>query len=92
VAAHRSKPLPVLRFTKFDKVFTYDIVVTRGTQFADLGTTVAAGDGEAVRSASGVDASMLRCSFGEDESTKGGGGLRRSIRKDGWPADQLPWQ
>jgi hypothetical protein len=29
-AAHWSKPLPVLQFTKVDKVFTYDIVATRG--------------------------------------------------------------
>jgi hypothetical protein len=31
-ASHRSKPLPVLRFTKLDKVFTYGIVATRGWQ------------------------------------------------------------
>jgi hypothetical protein len=37
---------------------------------------VAAGDGEAVRLASGFDASKLQCSSGEDEGTKGGGGLR----------------
>jgi hypothetical protein len=41
---------------------------------------VAAGDGEAVRSASGIDAGKLRCSSGEDEGTEGGGGLRRSFR------------
>jgi hypothetical protein len=40
---------------------------------------VAAGDGEAVRLASDVDAGTLRCSSGEDEGTKGGGGLRRSF-------------
>jgi hypothetical protein len=32
-------------------------------------TAVAAGDGETVRLASGVDASKLRCSSGEDEGT-----------------------
>jgi hypothetical protein len=32
---------------------------------------VGAGDGEAVRLASGVDADKLRCSTGEDERTKG---------------------
>jgi hypothetical protein len=37
---------------------------------------VAAGDSEAVRLASGVDAGKLRCSSGVDEGTKGGGGLR----------------
>jgi hypothetical protein len=37
VAAHRSKPLPALWFTKLDKVFTYGIVVTRGSLFAHLG-------------------------------------------------------
>jgi hypothetical protein len=39
-------------------------------------TVVAAGDGEADRLASGVDADKLWCSSGEDEGTKGGGGLR----------------
>jgi hypothetical protein len=29
--AHRSKPLPVLKSTNLDKVFTYDIVAMRGT-------------------------------------------------------------
>jgi hypothetical protein len=42
-------------------------------------TAVAAGDGEAVRLASSVDAGKLRCSSDEDEGTKGGGGLRRSF-------------
>jgi hypothetical protein len=37
---------------------------------------VAAGDGKVVQMASGVDADKLRCSSGEDEGTKGGGGLR----------------
>jgi hypothetical protein len=37
---------------------------------------VAAGDGEAVRLVSVVDAGELRCSTSEDEGTKGGGGLR----------------
>jgi hypothetical protein len=41
---------------------------------------VAAGDGEAVQLASGVDAGKLRCSSGEDEGTKGGDGLQRSFR------------
>jgi hypothetical protein len=40
---------------------------------------VAAGDGEAVRLALGVDVGKLRCSSGEDEGTKGGGGLQRSF-------------
>jgi hypothetical protein len=39
-------------------------------------TAVATGDGEAVRLASGVNASKLRCSSGEDEGTKAGSGLR----------------
>jgi hypothetical protein len=30
-ADHRSQPLSMLRSTKLDKVFTYDIVATRGT-------------------------------------------------------------
>jgi hypothetical protein len=38
-AARRSKPLPALRFTKLDKVFTYGIVATRRTYFAHLGRT-----------------------------------------------------
>jgi hypothetical protein len=37
---------------------------------------VAVGDGEAVQLASGVDAGKLRCFSGEDEGSKGGGGLR----------------
>jgi hypothetical protein len=41
--AHRSKPLPALRSTKHDKVFTYGIGATRGTRLAHLGLT--AGDG-----------------------------------------------
>jgi hypothetical protein len=41
---------------------------------------VAAGNGEAVRLASGIDAGKLLCSSGEDEGTKWGGGLRRSFR------------
>jgi hypothetical protein len=36
---------------------------------------VAAGDDQAVRLALGIDAGMLRCSSGEDEGTKEGGGL-----------------
>jgi hypothetical protein len=40
---------------------------------------VAAGDGEVVQLASGVDIGKLLCSSGEDEGTKGGGGLRRSF-------------
>jgi hypothetical protein len=39
-------------------------------------TVVAAGEGEVVQLASGVDAGKLRCSSDEDEGTKGGGGLR----------------
>jgi hypothetical protein len=39
-------------------------------------TAVAAGDGEAVRLASGVDVGKLRCSSGEDEGTKGGDDLQ----------------
>jgi hypothetical protein len=42
-------------------------------------TVVAAGNGEATRLASGVIADKLWCSSGEDEGTKGGGGLRRSF-------------
>jgi hypothetical protein len=38
-------------------------------------TTVAAGDGEAIQLASGVDAGKLRCSSGEDEGAKGGSAL-----------------
>jgi hypothetical protein len=41
--AHRSKPLPAFRFTKLDKVFTYSIVVIRGSRFTHLG--MAADDG-----------------------------------------------
>jgi hypothetical protein len=36
---------------------------------------VATGDGEVVRLASGIDAGKLSCSIGEDEGTKGDGGL-----------------
>jgi hypothetical protein len=43
-------------------------------------TAVVAGDGEAVRLVSSVDAGKLWCSSGEDEGTKVGGGLRRSFR------------
>jgi hypothetical protein len=41
-AAHRSRPLPVLRSTKNIKVFTYGIGAMRGTRLAHLGLT--AGD------------------------------------------------
>jgi hypothetical protein len=41
--ARQSRPLPALRSTKNNKVFTYDIGVTRGTRLALLGMT--AGDG-----------------------------------------------
>jgi hypothetical protein len=44
-AAHRSKPLPALWFTKLDKVFTYGIVATRGSRFAHLGMAVDGGGG-----------------------------------------------
>jgi hypothetical protein len=40
---------------------------------------VAVGDGEVDRLASGVDAGKLQCSSGEDEGSKGGGGLQRSF-------------
>jgi hypothetical protein len=65
--AHRSKLLPALRFNKLKKVFTYGIVVTRGSRFAHLGmerTVVVAGDGEATRRKLGVDGSGLRASSG----------------------------
>jgi hypothetical protein len=42
-AAHRSKPLPVLRVTKLDKVFTYGIVATKGSRFAHHGMAVDGG-------------------------------------------------
>jgi hypothetical protein len=41
----RSRPLPALRSTKHDKVFTYDIGATRGTHLAHLGLTVGDGGG-----------------------------------------------
>jgi hypothetical protein len=44
-ATHRSKPLPTLRSTKHDKVFTYGIGATRGTRFAHLGTAAGGGGG-----------------------------------------------
>jgi hypothetical protein len=55
---------------------------------------VAAGDGEAVRLASGVDAVKLRCSSGEDEGTKGGGGFQRSFwdGRFGTGGGTLAWQ
>jgi hypothetical protein len=40
---------------------------------------VVAGDGEATQLASGVVTGKLCCSSGENEGTKGGGGLRRSF-------------
>jgi hypothetical protein len=43
--AHRSKPLPVLRFTKLDKVFTYGIVATRGSRLAHLELAADGGGG-----------------------------------------------
>jgi hypothetical protein len=43
-------------------------------------TIVAAGNNEAIRLASGVDAGKLQCSSGEYEGTKQGGDLRRSFR------------
>jgi hypothetical protein len=43
-------------------------------------TAVVAGDSEVVRLASGIDAGKLWCSSGEDEGTKGGGGLQRSFQ------------
>jgi hypothetical protein len=42
--------------------------------------TMAAGDGEAVQLEIGVDVGELWCSSGEDQGTKGGGGLWRSFR------------
>jgi hypothetical protein len=41
---------------------------------------VAAGDGEAVSLASGINAGKLRCSSGEDEGTKGVGELHTAAR------------
>jgi hypothetical protein len=41
--------------------------------------TMAAGDGEAVPPKLGIDIEKLWCSSGEDEGTKGGGGLQRSF-------------
>jgi hypothetical protein len=45
VVAHRNELLPALRFTKLDKVFTYGIVVTRGSRFAHLGMAADGGRG-----------------------------------------------
>jgi hypothetical protein len=42
--AHRNKPLLALRFTKLDKVFTYNIVATQGSRFTHHGMA-ADGDG-----------------------------------------------
>jgi hypothetical protein len=42
-------------------------------------TAVMAGDGEVTQLALGIVAGKLRCSSGEDEGTKGGGGPRRSF-------------
>jgi hypothetical protein len=44
-AAHRSKPLPVLRFTKLNKVFSYGIMATRGSRFAHIGMAADGGGG-----------------------------------------------
>jgi hypothetical protein len=44
MVAHRNKLLLALPFTKLDKVFTYGIVVMRGSRFAHLGMA-ANGDG-----------------------------------------------
>jgi hypothetical protein len=44
-AGHRSKPLSVLRFTKLDKVFTYNIMATWGSRFAHLGMAADGGGG-----------------------------------------------
>jgi hypothetical protein len=43
--AHQSKPLPALQSTKLDKVFTYDIMATRGTRFTHVGTAADDGGG-----------------------------------------------
>jgi hypothetical protein len=43
--AHRSEPLLALRFIKLDKVFTYGIVVTRGSRFVHLGMAADGGGG-----------------------------------------------
>jgi hypothetical protein len=48
------------------------VLLTLGQQRA----TVAAGDGEAVQPKLGVNVGKLRCSSGEYEGTKRGGGLR----------------
>jgi hypothetical protein len=45
VVARQSKPLPVLWFTKLDKVFTYAIVATRGSRFSHLGMAADGGGG-----------------------------------------------
>jgi hypothetical protein len=44
-AAHRSKPLSALWFTKLDKVFTSGIVATWGSRFAHLGMAADGGRG-----------------------------------------------
>jgi hypothetical protein len=64
VVAHQSKPLPVLRFTKLGKVFTYGNVAMRRSRPALLGMAVAASDGEATRRKLDVDGGGLRGSSG----------------------------
>jgi hypothetical protein len=63
--ASRSEPLPVLWFTKLNKVCTYGIVATQGSRFAHLGmAAVAAGDSEATQRKLGIDGGGLRASSG----------------------------
>jgi hypothetical protein len=45
MAARLTEPLPALRFTKLDKVFTYGIVAMWGSQFAHHGMAVDGGGG-----------------------------------------------
>jgi hypothetical protein len=49
---------------------------------------VAAGNGEEVRLASGVDTGKLWCSSGEDEGTKGGGGELHTVARVSTIVDQ----
>jgi hypothetical protein len=58
VAAHRSMPLPALRSTKYDKVFTYGIGATWGTRLAHLGLTT--GDGSTPCSSPRVNVQWLQ--------------------------------
>jgi hypothetical protein len=73
---------PLTPFTKLNKVFTYSIVAMWGSRFTHHGMAVDNGGGWQHQ---GGSVGFRRCRrqalvfLGEDEGTKGDGGIRRSF-------------